>query len=246
MVQRVLVTTDLPSWDLQLRSDPPSYALGATTNYCYYYLLLLTRTVFQPLSLYSASNICGSRLFLSTMRCPSGICAPRAANLSAVSFPLTPVCDLVTCSIRDLSSPLHRVRRSRYSMRLSVSSPVLRLRSFFSVLGLSVLLAQRILAFSLPCPAQLARVQCTTTYSPPPHSLLGRSALISSSVALRTWHKAHAHVLSPLSSRRPSADSAPPRVSAPRVAPHWNSPSLSCTRERKSLRIWLSRFCFSS
>ena len=50
LVQRVLVTTDLPSWDLQLRSDPPSYALGATTNYCYYYLLLLTRTVFQPLS----------------------------------------------------------------------------------------------------------------------------------------------------------------------------------------------------
>ena len=49
LVQRVLVTTDLPSWDLQLRSDPPSYALGATTNY-YYYLLLLTRTVFQPLS----------------------------------------------------------------------------------------------------------------------------------------------------------------------------------------------------
>ena len=33
LVQRVLVTTDLPSWDLQLRSDPPSYALGATTNY---------------------------------------------------------------------------------------------------------------------------------------------------------------------------------------------------------------------
>ena len=31
-MQRVLVTTDLPSWDLQLRSDPPSYALGATTN----------------------------------------------------------------------------------------------------------------------------------------------------------------------------------------------------------------------
>ena len=29
LVQRVLVTTDLPSWDLQLRSDPPSYALGA-------------------------------------------------------------------------------------------------------------------------------------------------------------------------------------------------------------------------
>ena len=29
----MLVTTDLPSWDLQLRSDPPSYALGATTNY---------------------------------------------------------------------------------------------------------------------------------------------------------------------------------------------------------------------
>ena len=27
----MLVTTDLPSWDLQLRSDPPSYALGATT-----------------------------------------------------------------------------------------------------------------------------------------------------------------------------------------------------------------------
>ena len=38
MQQRVLVTADLPSWDLQLRSDPPSYALGATTNY--YYLLL--------------------------------------------------------------------------------------------------------------------------------------------------------------------------------------------------------------
>ena len=109
LVQRVLVTTDLPSWDLQLRSDPPSYALGATTNYYYYYdLLLLTRTVFQPLSLCSASNICGSRLFLSTMRCPSGICAPRAANLSAASFPRTPVCDL-TCSILT-SSPLHRVR----------------------------------------------------------------------------------------------------------------------------------------
>ena len=30
LVQRVLVTADLPSWDLQLRSDPPSYALGAT------------------------------------------------------------------------------------------------------------------------------------------------------------------------------------------------------------------------
>ena len=53
MVQRVLVTTDLPSWDLQLRSDPPSYALGATTNY----LLLLARTVLQPLSLYSVSCI---------------------------------------------------------------------------------------------------------------------------------------------------------------------------------------------
>ena len=50
---------------------------------------LHARTVFQPLSLCSASNICGSRLFLSTMRCPSGICAPRAANLSAASFPLT-------------------------------------------------------------------------------------------------------------------------------------------------------------
>ena len=110
LVQRVLVTTDLPSWDLQLRSDPPSYALGATTNYCYYSLLLLTRTVFQPLSLYSASNICGSRLFLSTMRCPSGICAPRAANLSAASFPRTPVCDL-TCSILT-SSPLFRVKVS--------------------------------------------------------------------------------------------------------------------------------------
>ena len=32
LVQRVLVTSDLPSWDLQLRSDPPSYALGATTK----------------------------------------------------------------------------------------------------------------------------------------------------------------------------------------------------------------------
>ena len=32
----VLVTTDLPSWDLQLRSDPPSYALGATTNYLFF------------------------------------------------------------------------------------------------------------------------------------------------------------------------------------------------------------------
>ena len=31
LVQRVLVTTDPPPWDLQLRSDPPSYALGATT-----------------------------------------------------------------------------------------------------------------------------------------------------------------------------------------------------------------------
>ena len=51
----MLVTTDLPSWDLQLRSDPPSYALGATTNY--HYLLLLTRTVLQPLSLYSVSCI---------------------------------------------------------------------------------------------------------------------------------------------------------------------------------------------
>ena len=58
LVQRVLVTADLPSWDLQLRSDPPSYALGATTNY--HYLLLLTRTVFQPLSLYSVSSIGGS------------------------------------------------------------------------------------------------------------------------------------------------------------------------------------------
>ena len=76
LVQRVLVTTDLPSWDLQLRSDPPSYALGATTNYKYLHLLLLSRTAFQPLSLYSASSICGSGLFLSTMRCPSCICAP--------------------------------------------------------------------------------------------------------------------------------------------------------------------------
>ena len=50
-----IVTTDLPSWDLQLRSAPPSYALGATTNYNYLHLLLLTRTAFQPLSLYSAS-----------------------------------------------------------------------------------------------------------------------------------------------------------------------------------------------
>merc|ERR1712086_760951 len=104
LVQRVLVTTDLPSWDLQLRSDPPSYALGATTNYNYLHLLLLTRTAFQPLSLYSAFSICGSGLFLSTMRCPSCICAPRAANLSAASFPLTPVSDL-TCSILT-SSPL--------------------------------------------------------------------------------------------------------------------------------------------
>ena len=30
LVQRMLVTADLPSWDLQLRSDPPSYAFGAT------------------------------------------------------------------------------------------------------------------------------------------------------------------------------------------------------------------------
>ena len=31
LVQRVLITTDPPPWGLQLRSDPPSYALGATT-----------------------------------------------------------------------------------------------------------------------------------------------------------------------------------------------------------------------
>ena len=37
LVQRVLVTADLPSWDLQLRSDPPSYALGVTTNYCFFF-----------------------------------------------------------------------------------------------------------------------------------------------------------------------------------------------------------------
>ena len=40
LVQRVLVTTDLPPWDLQLRSDPPSYALGATTYLPTYSYLL--------------------------------------------------------------------------------------------------------------------------------------------------------------------------------------------------------------
>ena len=41
LVQRVLVTTDLPSWDLllQLRSDPPNYALGATTIPAYLHRL---------------------------------------------------------------------------------------------------------------------------------------------------------------------------------------------------------------
>ena len=48
---QVLVTTDLPFWDLQLRSDPPSYALGATTDYCYYYLLLVLEVDFGPVQL---------------------------------------------------------------------------------------------------------------------------------------------------------------------------------------------------
>ena len=45
LVQRVLVTTDLPPWDLQLRSDPPSYALGATTYYVPIYSYLLGRSL---------------------------------------------------------------------------------------------------------------------------------------------------------------------------------------------------------
>ena len=67
----MLVTADLPSWDLQLRSDPPSYALGATTNYCYYSLLLLTdrqtvligtRTHTPPDSISSRLRLCVSHV----------------------------------------------------------------------------------------------------------------------------------------------------------------------------------------
>ena len=51
-MQRVLVTTDLPPWDLQLRSDPPSYALGATTYLSTYsYLLGRSLTVIFVFSL---------------------------------------------------------------------------------------------------------------------------------------------------------------------------------------------------
>ena len=39
LVQRVLGTTDPPPWDLQLRSDPESYALGATTKPAYLHRL---------------------------------------------------------------------------------------------------------------------------------------------------------------------------------------------------------------
>jgi len=57
------------------------------------------------------------------------------------------------------------------------------------------------------------------------------------------------HEYSPQCGRRPASGSATCQRGAEchtsRVA-HEYSPSLVCTRERKSARIWLSRFCFSS
>ena len=75
-MQRVLVTADLPSWDLQLRSDPPSYALGATTNYSYLLLLLgrsFNRYLCAPRHVAAAHHCsfprCGGRL-VSVLRGP--------------------------------------------------------------------------------------------------------------------------------------------------------------------------------
>ena len=116
---------------------PAELALGATTNYSY--LLLLTRTVVQPLSfVFRVALRRPSSLFLSSFHDAVAvlyltICAPRDASLSAASFPLTPVCDL-TCSILT-SSPLLRVRFAVCVSQLCLLAQ--GWRSFVSVRGLS-------------------------------------------------------------------------------------------------------------